>query len=155
MRPIAIDVLPITKIPRICLQVSISTDIPDSLINGRSTILCTSQRTHGDLPSCVHVTSNTHCRVLLYKTQMLYDLMLMSNISNVSWASSVRYCVVLLCVCPCLLLCKIVCPWDRSGVFLSFLVNFLGWCAIHNNFMYVFFYITKMSLTSFSLSSSM
>ena len=57
--------------------------------------------------------------------------------SSQGWASSVRFYVVLLCACPCLLFCKIVCPWDRSGVFLSFLVNLLGWCAIHNNFMHV------------------
>ena len=55
--------------------------------------------------------------------------------SSQGWASSDRFYVVLLCACPCLLLCKIVCPWDTSGVFLSFLVNLLGWCAIHNNFM--------------------
>ena len=43
--------------------------------------------------------------------------------SSQGWASSVRFYVVLLCAYPCLLLCKIVCPWGTSGVFLSF---FLG-----------------------------
>ena len=67
--------------------------------------------------------------------------------SSQGWASSVRFYVVLLCAYPCLLLCKIVCPWGTSGVFLSFflsfLVNLLGWCAIHDNFMCVFIYSPK------------
>ena len=60
--------------------------------------------------------------------------------SSQGWASSVRFYAVLLCACPCLLLCKIVCPWDTSGVFLSFSVTLLGWCAIHNNFMLLLLY---------------
>ena len=47
--------------------------------------------------------------------------------SSQGWASSVRFYVVLLCAYPCLLLCKIVCPWGTSGVFLSF---FLSWLTL-------------------------